>query len=120
MPTDEDKLSKAVKPAQAPKPAEQKASAMMDDLTKRTAEAMVAGKAKAAQPEPVAPKFIAEHTLTAEETLSHLSLKYYGHATQPYWMLIYEVNKDVVGDNPNHVRAGMKLKIPELPAEMKK
>ena len=65
-------------------------------------------------------KFIAEHTLTAEETLSHLSLKYYGSAAKPYWMLIYEANKDVIGDNPNHVRAGLKLQIPELPADMKK
>lgn len=65
-------------------------------------------------------KFIAEHTLTAEETLSHLSLKYYGSAAKPYWMLIYEANKDVIGDNPNHVRAGLELKIPELPESMKK
>jgi nucleoid-associated protein YgaU len=64
-------------------------------------------------------KVMAEHTLTAEETLSHLSLKYYGHATKPYWMVIYEANKDVIGDNPNRVRPGLKLKIPVLPAELK-
>jgi nucleoid-associated protein YgaU len=65
------------------------------------------------------PKYIAEHTLTAEETLSHLSLKYYGHATKPYWMVIYEANKDVIGDNPNRVRPGLEIKIPELPEELK-
>jgi len=64
-------------------------------------------------------KVMAEHTLTAEETLSHLSLKYYGHATKPYWMVIYEANKDVIGDNPNRVRPGLKLNIPVLPAELK-
>jgi nucleoid-associated protein YgaU len=65
------------------------------------------------------PQFIAEHTLTAEETLSHLALKYYGHATPPYWKLIYEANKELIGDNPNRVRPGMVLKIPVLPDNMK-
>jgi nucleoid-associated protein YgaU len=60
------------------------------------------------------------HTITANETLSDLSLKYYGHATEPYWWLIYEANKDAIGPNPNHVRPGTILKIPVLPAEMKK
>ena len=32
-------------------------------------------------------KYIAQHTLTTDETLSHLALKYYGHATPPYWQL---------------------------------
>ncbi len=65
------------------------------------------------------PKFIAEHTLTSEETLSHLALKYYGHATKPYWMVIYEANKELIGDNPNRVRKGMVIKIPELPKDFK-
>lgn len=64
-------------------------------------------------------KFIAEHTLTAEETLSHLALKYYGHATPPYWQLIYEANKTAIGDDPNRVRPGTVIKIPELPADLK-
>ena len=65
------------------------------------------------------PRFIAEHTLAADETLSHLALKYYGHATPPYWKLIYEANKDLIGDNPNRVRPGSVLKIPALPENMK-
>jgi nucleoid-associated protein YgaU len=66
-----------------------------------------------------APKIIAKHKLTAEETLSHLSLKYYGHATRDYWMVIYEANKEQIGDNPAHVRVGMELLIPELPDNLK-
>jgi len=31
----------------------------------------------------------------AGETLSHIALKYYGHATPPYYKLIYEFNKNV-------------------------
>lgn len=71
------------------------------------------------QKEAAGPKIIAEHTLTSKETLSHLSLHYYGHATKPYWMVIYEANKDVIGDNPNRVRPGLVIKIPELPDELK-
>jgi nucleoid-associated protein YgaU len=67
----------------------------------------------------VAPKIIAKHKLTAEETLSHLSLKYYGHATRDYWMVIYEANKEEIGDNPAHVRVGMEILIPELPDNLK-
>ena len=74
----------------------------------------------AAEREAAKPKFIATHTLTSKETLSHLSLKYYGSATKPYWMVIYEANKDVIGDNPNHVRKGLVINIPELPPELKK
>ena len=74
---------------------------------------------EARQAAAAAPKIITEHTLTSEETLSHLALKYYGHATKPYWMVIYEANKDVIGDNPNRVKRGLVLKIPELPPELK-
>lgn len=74
---------------------------------------------EAAALQAAAPKLIAEHTLEADETLSHLALKYYGHATPPYWRFIFEANTDVLGDNPNRVRAGMVIKIPVLPADFK-
>lgn len=60
-------------------------------------------------------KIIAEHTVVADETLSHISLKYYGSAVKEKWMVIYEANKAVIGDNPNRIRPGQVLKIPELP-----
>ena len=63
---------------------------------------------------------LATHTMTDKETLSDLALKYYGHATKPYWQLIYEANKEAIGSNPNQVRPGTVLKIPVLPDEMKK
>jgi nucleoid-associated protein YgaU len=65
------------------------------------------------------PKFIAEHTVAEGEMLSHLALKYYGHATPPYWKHIYEANKGVIGDNPSRVEIGMVIKIPELPPDFK-
>jgi nucleoid-associated protein YgaU len=72
---------------------------------------------KAAKPEV---KVVAEHTVKAGETLSHVSLKYYGSAVREYWMYIYEFNKEVIGGNPSMVREGVTLKIPELTEEMKK
>jgi len=66
------------------------------------------------------PKVIAEHTVAAGETLSHISLKYYNSAVRKYWMLIYEANVDVIGDDYNLIRVGDVLLIPELPEEMKK
>jgi nucleoid-associated protein YgaU len=63
---------------------------------------------------------LATHTIAADESLSHLALKYYGHASEPYWRLIYNANKGVIGDNPNRVRVGLTLNIPVLPPEMKK
>jgi len=65
------------------------------------------------------PKVLTEHEMKADETLGHLALKYYGHATPTYWKLIYEANKEAIGDNPNQVKVGLKLQIPELPEELK-
>lgn len=56
------------------------------------------------------------HTLSPDETWTHLALKYYGHTTEPYWRLIYEANKDMVGDDYHRIWGGMKIVIPVLPA----
>ena len=57
-------------------------------------------------------KFIATHTVQANETLSHLALKYYGSAAREKWMLIYEANKGVIGKDPGVLKPGWVLKIP--------
>ncbi len=76
--------------------------------------------ASAAAAEEAAKKMImAEHTLKADETLSHLSLKYYGSAYEPYWRVIYEANKELIGPNPGNVRPGMVIKIPVKPENLK-
>jgi len=62
---------------------------------------------------------MATHTVAAGETLSHLALKYYNHATPPYWQLILEQNKEALQGNERNVRAGMELEIPELPEDLK-
>lgn len=64
--------------------------------------------------------FITEHTVTNDDTLSGIALKYYKHATEPYWRFIYETNKAVIGDNPGILRPGIVLKIFNLPESLKK
>ena len=59
-------------------------------------------------------KVKAEHTVAEGETLSGLALKYYGSAAKDKWMKIYEANKAIIGDNPNVIKPGQVLKIPEL------
>ena len=61
-----------------------------------------------------ATKILAEHTVAGGETLSHLALKYYGSAVKEKWMIIYEANKAIIGDDPGRIRAGQVLKIPDL------
>ncbi len=65
---------------------------------------MVGGAAKEAA--------VTEHTVVSGDTLSGIAQKYYG--SQANWKKIYEANKDVIGDNPNLIRAGQILKIPKL------
>ncbi len=50
------------------------------------------------------------HVVQPGQTLSHIAQEYYGSATQ--WRKIAEANKTVLPD-PDRVRPGMRLKIPE-------
>jgi nucleoid-associated protein YgaU len=67
----------------------------------------------------VVPKYKAKHTVAEGETLSHIAQKHYGHATKPYYMVIYEANKNTIGSDPNKVKPGLALNIPELPEALK-
>lgn len=60
-----------------------------------------------------AAKSARKHKVVAGDTLSGLALKYYGSAAREKWMIIYEANKATIGDNPNVIRAGAELIIPE-------
>jgi nucleoid-associated protein YgaU len=55
-----------------------------------------------------------KHKVVSGDTLSGLALKYYGSAAREKWMAIYEANKATIGDNPNVIRAGTELIIPDL------
>ena len=74
---------------------------------------------KAAEEEARKNAILATHTVKSGETLSHIALQHYGHATPPYYKLIYEFNKDVIGENINIIIPGQELRIPVLPEELK-
>lgn len=82
----------------------------------------------AADPETVAQTFEVKKTVAANPTppvsaryhvvrpgdwLSKLAKHYYGNEFK--WPVIYEGNRRVIGSNPNLIRPGQKLLIPELP-----
>lgn len=82
-----------------------------EEAARREAEAKAAAE-KAAASAPKYTQFIAEHTVVAGDNLSFISQKYYG--TQANFRIIYEANKDTIGDNMNLIRPGQVLKIPKL------
>lgn len=90
------------------------------DRLARQESARRAAAERAAQRSAAKPKMMAEYKVAPNDTLGSVALKYYGNAARDYWMLIYDANKDVIGDNPNIVRAGTVLQIPELPEDFKK
>ena len=66
------------------------------------------------------PAIITVHTVESNnQTLSHVALKFYKHATPPYWKYLLEHNKEVLKGSEKNIRMGMKLEIPELPEELK-
>jgi len=66
------------------------------------------------------PEIITKHTVDKRDpTLSHIALKYYKHATPPYWKYLLEHNMEVLDGSEKNVRVGMVLDIPELPEELK-
>ncbi len=51
-----------------------------------------------------------EYVVQEGDTLQKISKKYYDSFAK--WTRIYEVNKEVLRNNPDRIRAGMKLQIP--------
>ena len=64
-------------------------------------------------------KIIAKHTVESGQTLSDVALKYYNHATPPYWKLLLEVNKAILKGDEKNIKKGLVLEIPELPEDLK-
>jgi nucleoid-associated protein YgaU len=64
-------------------------------------------------------KVIATHKVKKNETWTHLTLKYYGHTSEPYWRYLYEFNKELIGDNYKDFYEGLMIEIPELPDHLK-
>ncbi|MEM1209735.1 MAG: LysM peptidoglycan-binding domain-containing protein, partial [Planctomycetota bacterium] len=62
------------------------------------------------QPEIDAPVAERSHTIQSGENLSSIAQRYYGRAAR--WRVLFNANRDVLGNNPNAIRAGMVIKVP--------
>ena len=100
----------------AGKVAEHKAAVEKAAAEKLAAEKLAAEKLAAEK----AAKPVQKYILKEGETWTHVSLKFYGHITEPYWRPIYEANKATVGEDYHRIWPGMEIIIPELPEELKK
>jgi len=73
------------------------------------------------QPAPTpAASAVIKHVWTKEDTYADLAFKYYGSIKEPYWRLIYNHNKQIIGNHPNDIQVGLEIEIPPLPEELKK
>ena len=61
-----------------------------------------------------------KHDWTKEDTYADLAYKNYGSIMEPYWCLIYNHNKEIIGNHPNDIQLGLEIEIPPLPEELKK
>lgn len=61
-------------------------------------------------------EFLLEETVGQDSRLAWVAKKRYGE--KAYWVFIYEVNRDRLS-SPDHVLPGMKLRVPELPKELR-
>ena len=104
------------------KEAEAKIAALEAKIKGMTMKDKVAGPSKvgALDKKFGKPKLITVHTVESNnQTLSHIALKYYKHATPPYWKYLLENNMEVLKGSEKNVRMGLKLDIYELPEELK-
>lgn len=85
-------------PAETTEAAPAPASPWMDDSRRRFTE------------------FLPEETVGQDSRLAWVAKKRYGE--KAYWVFIYEVNRDRLS-SPDHVLPGMKLRVPELPKELR-
>ncbi len=78
---------------------------------KKQKETMKAAAAKAAAAKAATAKAVKKHVVVSGDTLSGIAKKYYNDAGK--YMVIYEANKRVIGDNPDMIKVGMELVIPK-------
>jgi nucleoid-associated protein YgaU len=55
---------------------------------------------------------VGKHVVVAGDTLTGLAQKYYGDPKM--YMILYEANKEVIGDDPDLIKIGMELVVPEV------
>jgi nucleoid-associated protein YgaU len=103
------------KEKEEPKAAEEKYQEMKKEKPAYDPEkAKADARAKAAERAQVIKekKVIRKHTVVSGDTLTGIAKKYYDDAGK--YMVIYEANKELIGDNPDLIQIGMELIIPDL------
>jgi nucleoid-associated protein YgaU len=75
--------------------------------------AATAAKPLVAAPVVTQPRIKAWHVVAAGDTPTTITQKYYGSTEPAKWTAIYEINKTAIGPDPNQLRPGMVLRIPE-------
>lgn len=101
------------KPGQRPKgkkPKYEKCPMTMENEEGATEEMTTEVPAMAASAVAAAPKEPVTYTVTANDTLQKISLKFYG--TTKKWKAIFEANKEVL-KSPDKIYAGQVIKIPQ-------
>ena len=96
------KEMKKEKPAYDPEKAKADAIAKADDVIAKS-KRLQAIKDK---------KVIRKHVVVSGDTLSGIAKKFYDDPGK--YMAIYEANKALIGDNPDLIKPGMELIIPDL------
>ncbi|HEY9075230.1 MAG TPA: hypothetical protein VIO61_01715 [Anaerolineaceae bacterium] len=101
-------------------PSEEQANVTLSPMDGGMSDAEMMALAESERRAELARAAVIRHVWTSEDTYASLAQKYYGSFQEPYWRLIYEHNKAIIGNHPNAIREGLEIEIPPLPDELKK
>ena len=54
------------------------------------------------------------HIVQPGENLSYIAKYYYGDENEAHWITLYNFNREIIGENPDLIRVGMELVVPEI------
>ena len=54
------------------------------------------------------------HTVQPGENLISIAKAYYGPKYAAHWITLYNLNRNVIGENPDLIQSGMELVIPDI------
>lgn len=102
-------------PTAPPKPtaAPPAATATRPALPSPSPQPQASPKPAAAPAAKPSPADVQEYEVVEGDTMGRIAQRFYGDSS--LWRPIYEANRDVIGDDPDRIRIGTKLKIPPKP-----
>ncbi len=54
------------------------------------------------------------HVVQPGENLTIIAQAYYGPEHAEHWVTLYNFNRELIGENPDRIRSGMELLIPDI------